>query len=155
MWGYIWDVMRVLQWRTGLLGLSSEHHWGLTHREKSAGNPSVGAAAGKCTLSHLDLSCSVCSADEAEVLCTRNSWGGAAALDELWGRLSHPKVSKGHHVSPVWATLNYHAFTFIWTSHLDLPANGHAVVFFTGLLEVFLSESWCWQQYQTTLSYWN
>ena len=48
------------------LGLSSM-------REKSAGNPCE-VAAGKCTISHLDLSCSVCgpliqcsSGDEVEV----------------------------------------------------------------------------------------
>ena len=58
-----------------------EHHWGLT-REKSAGNPSEGAAPGKCTLSHLDLSCSVCSADEAEVHPELRR-GGAAPVDEL------------------------------------------------------------------------
>ena len=58
-----------------------EHQWGLT-REKSAGNPSEGAAPGKCTLSHLDLSCSVCSADEAEVHPELRR-GGAAPVDEL------------------------------------------------------------------------
>ena len=100
--------------RAGRLGLSTGG--GLT-REKSAGNPSEGAAAGKCSISHLDLSTEQC-VDGADTMqwrwslcCTRNSgwvrlrWHLAAPLDELWGRLSHAKVCKGHHVSPVWATL--------------------------------------------------
>ena len=37
-------------------------------------------------------------------------------------------------------------------SHLETPANGQAVIFLTGLLEVFISEISFWQQYQTTLS---
>ena len=37
-------------------------------------------------------------------------------------------------------------------SHLDPPANGQAVIFLTGLLEVFISEYQFWQQYRTTLS---
>ena len=37
------------------------------------------------------------------------------------------------------------------SSHLETPANGQAVIFLTGLLEVFISEiSFC-QQYQTVL----
>ena len=38
------------------------------------------------------------------------------------------------------------------TSHLETPANGQAVVFLTGLLEVFISEISFRQQYRTTLS---
>ena len=37
-------------------------------------------------------------------------------------------------------------------SHLETLANGQAVVFLTGLLEVFISEISYWQQYRTTLS---
>ena len=38
------------------------------------------------------------------------------------------------------------------SSHLETPANGQAVVFLTGLLEVFISEiSLFWEQYRTTL----
>ena len=39
-----------------------------------------------------------------------------------------------------------------YCSHLETPANGQAVVFLTGLLEVFISEISFWQQYRTTLS---
>ena len=38
------------------------------------------------------------------------------------------------------------------SSHLETPDNGQAVVFWTGLLEVFISEISFWQQYRTTLS---
>ena len=45
------------------------------------------------------------------------------------------------------------SLSLITTSHLNPPANGQAVVFLTGLLEVFISEiSLFWQQYRTTLS---
>ena len=38
-------------------------------------------------------------------------------------------------------------------SHFETPANGQALIFLTGLLEVFISEiSLVWQQYRTTLS---
>ena len=38
------------------------------------------------------------------------------------------------------------------SSHLETPANGQALVFLTGLLEVSISEISYWQQYRITLS---
>ena len=37
------------------------------------------------------------------------------------------------------------------TGHLETPVNGQAVVYLTGLLEVFISEISFWQQYRTVL----